>query len=205
MRKSLSSVHRQLIRQSYTRGNNGICLREGQTVADRAPHKKENVMRRIIGGFGVIAVAGLVLLAPVARAADEKVPLDKIPKAVMEAIKAKFPDAEVTNAEKETVDGKVVYDIELKQKNRKHEMDIQEDGTVLEIENEIAVKDLPEAVTKAVEVKYPKSTIKEVMEVKLVKDKKEKLDHYEVTLETGDKESLEVTVSLDGKTIKEED
>jgi uncharacterized membrane protein YkoI len=159
-----------------------------------------------------VALLGLFGLASV-RAFDdkekaapkaEKVSPDKLPKAVMNAIKERFPDAEITSAEKEMEDGKVVYDIELKSKGKKYEMDIQEDGTVIEIEKEVAVKDLPEAVTKAVEAKYPKSKIKEVMEVNKVKDKKETPDHYEIIIETAEKKDLEIIVSLDGKEVKAE-
>ena len=150
-----------------------------------------------------VGLVGLVLLAGGARAGD-KVPLDKVPKAVMDAIKARFPDADITSVEKETEDGKVVYDIELKSKGRKYEMDIKEDGTVLEVENEIPVKNLPEAVTKALDAKYPKSTIKEVMEVNKVNGSQETPDHYEVTLTTADGKGKEVTVSLDGATVGEE-
>src|SRR5262249_33483733 len=159
-----------------------LCPREGQTVAVGAPHNEENRMRRIMGGFGVSAMAGLVLLATVVQADDkvQKVPLDKVPQKVMDAVKNRFPGAEITSVEKETADNQVIYDIELKHKGRKYEMDIKEDGTVLEVEKEVAVKDLPAAVTKAIEAKYPKSTIKEVMEVNKVMGKEEKPDHYEV-------------------------
>jgi hypothetical protein len=61
---------------------------------------------------------------------------------------------------------------------------------------------VPEAVTRALKAKYPGATVKVVMEVNKVKDKKEPPDHYEVTLETADKMEVEVTVSLDGKTVK---
>ena len=42
------------------------------------------------------------------------------------------------------------------------------------------------------------------MEVNKVKDKKETPDHYEVTIETADKKTQEVIVSLDGKEVKTE-
>jgi uncharacterized membrane protein YkoI len=165
-------------------------------------------MRRIMGWLSVSLVVVLVPLATVAPADDKakakKVPLDKVPKAVIDAIKGRFPGADITSVEKETEDGKVVYDIELKHQGRKYEMDIQEDGTIIEIEKEIAAKDVPETVTNALKAKYPKATVKEVMEVNKVKGKKETPDHYEVTLETADKKTLEVTVSLDGKTVKGE-
>jgi uncharacterized membrane protein YkoI len=159
-----------------------------------------------MGSAALAFVAGLVLLAAVACAEDkaEKVPLDKVPKAVMDAIMGRFPGADITSVEKEKEDGKIVYDVELKHKDRKYEMDILEDGTIIEIEKEVAAKDVPEAVTKAVEAKYPKSTVKEVMEVNKVKGKEETPIHYEVTLETADKKKLEVIVSLDGKSVKTE-
>jgi hypothetical protein len=130
-------------------------------------------MRGIITSVAVSAMAGLVLLATTARAEDkeEKIPLDKVPKAVMDAIKTRFPGADVTSVEKETEDGQVVYDVELKHKDRKYEMDIKEDGTILEIEKEMASADVPEAITKAVLAKYPKAKIEEVMEVNKVKGK----------------------------------
>lgn len=165
-------------------------------------------MRALKGWLGVSAMAGLVLLAAAGRAADEKnkaekLTPDKLPKAVMDRIKARLPGAEITSAEKETEDGKVVYDIELKHEGRKYEMDILADGTLIEIEKEVALKDVPAAVTKALKAKYPDATIKEVMEVNKVKGKTETPDHYEVTLTIGGKER-EVVVSLDGKSVKTE-
>lgn len=159
-------------------------------------------MRKLIGGLAVAAVAGLVVLASAARADDKKVPLDKVPRAVMDAINARFPGADITSVEREKEGDKVVYDIELKHQGRKYEMDIEENGTVLEVEKE--VKDVPEVITKAVLAKYPGAAIKEVMEVNKVKGKEETPIHYEVTIETADKKSKEVIVSLDGKEVKEE-
>jgi hypothetical protein len=94
----------------------------------------------------------------------------------------------------------VVYDLEFTYEGRKYEMDIKEDGTVLEIEKEVTVKDLPKAVAGALRAKFPRATIKEAMEVNLVNGKNLKLDHYEVILETAGK-TREVTVSPDGKKV----
>jgi hypothetical protein len=163
---------------------------------------KEDVMRAIVSWLSGIAVAGLVLLPSIARADEKKIEADKLPRKVKVAIKERFPGCEITSAEKETEDGKVVYDIELKHKGRKYEMDIHEDGTIIEIEKEVDAKDLPEAVKKALEEKYPKSTIKEIMEVNKVKGKEETPDHYEILITTADNKKLEVTVGLDGKNVK---
>ena len=160
-------------------------------------------MRALMGRLCFFAVAGLAGLATVAPAGDkaEKVPLDKIPKKILAAVASWFPEAKITSAEKEKGDEGIIYDIELTHKGRKYEMDIKSDGTVIEIEKEVALKDVPAAVKKALESKYPKAAIKEVMEVNKVKGKTTTPDHYEATLEA-DGKSFEVTVSLDGKTVK---
>jgi uncharacterized membrane protein YkoI len=161
-------------------------------------------MRRIFGGLGVSALFGLVLMAATARSGGdkaEKITQDKLPKKVLDAVKSWFPEPDFTSITKETTDGKVAYDLEFKYKGRKYEMDIKEDGTVLEIEKEVAVKDLPEAVAKALKAKHAKATIKDIMEVNLVTGKNLKLDHYEVILEM-DGKTIEVTVSPDGKKVE---
>lgn len=159
-------------------------------------------MRGLTLWCAAVAVIGLVALGvSVADDKAEKLSPDKLPKAVADAIKARFPDGKVTSAEKENEDGKTVFDIELTSGGTKYEMDMLEDGTIVEIEKEI--KEVPAVVTKAIEGKYPKAKIVEVMERSKVKDKKETPTDYEVTIEDGGKKH-EVIVSLDGKSVKSE-
>jgi len=141
----------------------------------------------------------LVLLA---LAQDEKVDFEKCPQKVKDAVMARFPGAKITASSKTIENGATIYDIEMTHGGKKHEMDLKEDGTLVDIEHEMMAKDLPAAVTAAVKEKYPNSTIKEVMEVHVVKDKKETLDHYEVLIDTADKKEVELTLSLDGKMIE---
>jgi hypothetical protein len=162
------------------------------------------IARRLRSGAGqafAALLAGLFLLVSAAHAQEkkDKLDLDKIPKRVMDTLKAKFPKAEIDKWTKEKEGNDIVYDIEFKQEGRKFEADIKEDGTLLNWEKEIAAKDLPEAAKKAVEKKYPKSTMKVIMEVIDVKDGKETPGGFEVTLETADKKEVEVVVSADGK------
>jgi uncharacterized membrane protein YkoI len=186
------------------RGQQGDRSRASCRPAALAPDIEEDVvMRRTIGMLGVSALMGLVVLAAV-EAAGEKVAEKDIPKKVMDAVKARFPGAKITSAEKEKSGGDVIYDIELTHKGRKYEMDINEDGTVVEVEKEVLFQELPKRVAKALRAKFPKATIKVVMEVNKVKGNKEVPDHYEVTIETGGK-TREVIVSLDGKSIKGEE
>ena len=146
-----------------------------------------------------------LLLAGSATRAEDKKPddLDKIPKAVMDALKAKFPKAEIHKWTKEKDGDVVVYDIEFKVEGRKTEADIKEDGAYINFEQEIAAKDLPEAVKNAIDKKYPKATMKEIMQITEVKGKDEKLEGYEVVLDTADKKEVEVTVAPDGKILED--
>ena len=95
--------------------------------------------------------AALIALMLVARtwAGEEKIPFDKLPKVVLDAAKAKFPDAELIGASKEDEDGKVVYEIGLKHKGQQVDIELAHDGTILVIEKSIAGKDLPKEVVDA--------------------------------------------------------
>ncbi len=136
--------------------------------------------------------------------AKEGLALDSIPKVVMDALKTKFPTAEIHQWTKEKEGDIVLYDFEFNQQDQKFEADITEDGTIHNWEKEIAAEELPEAVMKAVEKMYPKSNLQEIMEITLVKAEQDSLEGYEIVLETAEKQEVEVTVAPDG-TILEED
>jgi hypothetical protein len=154
----------------------------------------------LLGAFALFVFLG----TGAGRAAEEAVPLDKIPKAVKDALLSKFPKAKIDKCTRAKEGGAVVYDIEFHQQNgRKAEADIKEDGTWINYEKEIDAKDLPKAVRDAIEKKYPKSTLKEIMAETEVKGKDEKLSAYEVVLETADKKKLEVRVSPGGKILED--
>ena len=140
----------------------------------------------------------------VEKKAEADLELDKIPKMVMDALKAKFPKAEIHKWSKEKEGDIVVYDVEFKQEGRKFEGDIKEDGTIHNWEKEIPGRDLPEAVKKVVETNYPESTIKEIMEITAVKDGNDVLEGYEIVFETADKKEIEVMVAPDGKILEED-
>ena len=72
--------------------------------------------------LSVIAVIGALLVAAPARADEENIPLDKLPKAVVDAVKAKYPEAKLVAAEKESKDGKVFYEVMFKNKDLDVEM-----------------------------------------------------------------------------------
>jgi uncharacterized membrane protein YkoI len=148
------------------------------------------------------ACAALLVLCVGRAPAQEKIDADKMPPKVKESLNARFPGAMITQVTKENENGEVIYDIEMTKAGKKHEMDCKEDGTIVDIQNEIAANDLPAAAVAAIKAKHPGSTIKEVGEILVVKDKKETRDHFEVIIETADKKEVELTVSLDGTKIE---
>ncbi len=155
-------------------------------------------MRQLFILLGVFA-----LLSFVEVRAQEMVPQDKIPKAVMDALLSKFPKAKIDKCTKAKEGDDIVYDIEFKQEGRKCEADITEKGIYINYEKAIEAKDLPKVVRDAIEKRYPKPTLKEIMEETEVKGKDEKLSAYEVVLVTADKREVEVRVAPDGKILED--
>jgi hypothetical protein len=138
------------------------------------------------------------------HAGEVKISPRELPKAVHQALETRFPQATITGAEKETdAKGTVIFDVELTYKGQKFETDIKDSGAMLEVEKEIASEHWPKELKGTIDSKYPHATIKEVMEVNKVTGKEEVPDHLEATIETPDKKSSEVILSLDGKTVRQ--
>ena len=161
-------------------------------------------MRRPVTWLGLGMAAVLLLSVALARGDEEKVPLDKVPKPVVEAVKARFKNAEVTGASREMEKGQVVYEVTIKDRGQNIDVTLTPQGEILLIEKEIAARDLPRAAARALEGKYPRATYKIVEEIVKVEKKQERLAYYEVLLVTAGKETLEVLVTPEGKIVKEE-
>jgi hypothetical protein len=147
----------------------------------------------------VIVTACIVGLFAGVRADEERIPLDKVPKAVMKAVKKRFPDAELVGAAKETEGGKTSYEVMLKDGGKNIDVILTPQGAITVIEKEIVAADLPKVVKNAIDKKYPDATVKKIEELIKVTNGKEKLEFYEFLLQTADKKTIEVKVPPDGK------
>jgi uncharacterized membrane protein YkoI len=152
-------------------------------------------MRRLV--LGPIALWFVLVLG--VWADEEKIPLDKVPKAVMDAVKAKYPNAELVGAAKEEDKGKIEYEVSLKFKGYSYDVIASPEGKILVVEKLIPVKELPKAVAAAVEAKYAKANLKKAEEV--TKDGK---ITYEVHLVTANNTPVEVVLDPAGKILNEE-
>lgn len=140
-----------------------------------------------------------------ARAAEEKVDLSKVPAPVVETVKARFKDTEITGAAKEMEEDKTVYEITITHKGQHIDVTLSPEGELMMIEKQITGKDLPEPVTKLLEREWPKAKHKIVEEIVKVMKKEEKLAYYEVLLDTAEKKTIEVQVAADGKVVNIEE
>ena len=131
----------------------------------------------------------------------------ELPAAVVEAIKANVPDAEIDFVEVTEEDGITLYDIEFKAD--RGEIEVTADGTIIDVVTIITMEELPEAAAKAIQDAIEGATIKrlEKSEIRSEIKKEEgigtvvKLDTtryvYEAELEK-DGQTGEIAVDADG-------
>ncbi|MBX9581854.1 MAG: PepSY-like domain-containing protein [Gemmataceae bacterium] len=149
--------------------------------------------------WSAVAVVTAALGIPTGRADEEKVPLDKLPKAVAEAVQKRFPKVEMKSASKEKDGDKVVFEVTLKKDGKNIDVTVTEAGAITLIEQEVEFKDLPQAVKQTFEEKYPNAKYEIVESVTKAVGGKETLDYYEAKLVAADKKTWEVEVLPDGK------
>jgi hypothetical protein len=152
---------------------------------------------------GFLAVLGL---ATGTRAQEGEIPLERVPKAVMDSAKAKYPGAEIKVASVEAEDGKPpVYALEMK--HHRHDVDatFKADGTVVQVDTAVAAKELPKAVLRAVEHRYPGASFRGADSVKKGPEVKKKADYYELYLMTADQKPALVKVDPNGKVLSPEE
>ncbi len=81
-------------------------------------------------------IGSLLLSACIVWADEEHIPLADVPASVMEAAVAAVEGIKITEAEVEVEDGNKVYELEGKANGVEYEIEVSEDGTVLEVEED---------------------------------------------------------------------
>jgi hypothetical protein len=160
----------------------------------------------VLMALSIHSILPLVLVALVApsRGDEQKIPLGDVPKAVLDAVKAKFPHADLKEAAKEKEDNEVIYEISIVDQGKKIDVSVDEKGEIEKTETEIAISALPKAVTNAIEAKYPKATIEKAELVIEFEDGKEDERNYEAVIVTDAKKTIEVVLTPKGKIVEEE-
>ncbi|MEI7906688.1 MAG: PepSY-like domain-containing protein [Bacteroidota bacterium] len=139
----------------------------------------------------MIALLSLFLVGTTAFSLVAK--KDKIPQAVVESMKNKFPDAQKVNWEKE----KSEYEASFVVNGIKTSANFKLDGTWTETESVIPVSGLPKIVLDGILAAYPDATI--VGTAKIETPGKEV--QYEADIQRG-KKKTEILFNADGTEIK---
>ena len=163
--------------------------------------------RDIFWGFAVVMIVALqapTVWATQQGATEEMVKVSQLPSAVAEAIKSNCPNCVIDKATREVENGVTVYDIEFK--SGQGEMDVAEDGFVIDRETVVQTKDIPTATLDAIRKGAPGATIKQVAKDEIRAELKDgsviKLDTpkylYEADLVKGN-QVAEIQVSPEGQ------
>jgi uncharacterized membrane protein YkoI len=143
----------------------------------------------LVGGMLLVSLEG-------AQAKERQVSIESLPAAVRKTATEQSRGATVRGVSTETEHGKTLYEIELTVNGRTRDVLIAADGSVAQVEDEIALASLPAPVKAALERQAGPGKILEVEAV----TKGGKLAFYEARVQKAGKTS-EVIVGPDGKLI----
>lgn len=143
-------------------------------------------------------LTALLITLGQAHASEKEVSKDQVPKAVLEAFEKAYPNAKDVEFEQGMIEGKAVFEVEYKENDREFEILYDSDGVILQKEESIDVKALPEPVVQSISKAYPNATIEEAE--KIMKPDGT-VTSYEVEIKSEGKE-LELVVDSYGKILK---
>ncbi len=149
--------------------------------------------------FLVFATSGL-LLAAIASAQEKKIKRSDLPPAVEKTVAAQSAGATVRGFSTEKEKGQTFYEAEMTVNGHSKDVLIAADGTVVEVEEQVALDSLPADVKTGLQAKAGKGKILKVESL----TKKDKLVAYEAQVETNGKKS-EVQVGPDGRPLDHEE
>ncbi len=152
--------------------------------------------------LGTVAAVALFLTVLGSQASaqetekEKKVKRSDLPAAVQRTADEQSAGATVKGYSIEEDNGQVVYEVEMTMRGHGRDVLIGADGTVLEIEEEVALDSLPAAVRTGLKQLAGSGTIGKVESL----TKRGTLVAYEAHVKTGDKRS-EIQVGPDGKPL----
>jgi hypothetical protein len=144
----------------------------------------------VLGVMGLLT-AGVFAWPPTKeQPKEEKISLDKAPTKAKAALLKLAGSNKITNVEKETHDGKELYEANWKADGKTHEATVTADGDLVTTEEDMAASDVPAAVIAAAKAKFPKGA--------KIEYEKKVFIMYEAESKEGDKEH-EVLISPAGQ------
>jgi len=145
--------------------------------------------------FLMFATSALLLTA-IASAQEKKIKRSDLPPAVEKTVAAESAGATIRGFSTEKEKGQTFYEAEMTVNGHSKDVLIAADGTVVEVEEQVALDSLPTDVKTGLQAKAGKGKILKVESL----TKKDKLVAYEAQVETNGKKS-EVQVGPHGKPL----
>jgi hypothetical protein len=149
--------------------------------------------------FVAFAASGL-LLAGSASAQEKKIKRSDLPPAVEKTVAAQSQGATIRGFSTEKEKGQTLYEAEMTVNGHSKDISMTADGSIVEIEEQVALDSLSPEVQAGLQAKAGKGKILKVESL----TKKDKLVAYEAKVDTNGKKS-EVQVGPDGKPLDHEE
>jgi hypothetical protein len=146
-----------------------------------------------------VAASGLLLVGG-ASAQEKKIKRSDLPPAVEKTVAAQSAGATIRGFSTEKEKGQTLFEVEMTVNGHSKDISMAADGSIVEIEEQVALDSLSPEVKAGLQAKAGKGKILKVESL----TKKDKLVAYEAQVETNGKKS-EVQVGPDGKPLAHEE
>ena len=160
-----------------------------------------------IGLVVFVGAVGAIICSAIYAGKDEQKKVS-LSEAAGATVKKSFPQAALGKVEMEE-EGITVYEAELNQNGQEIDVTIAPDGTLVAVESEVALKDIPQAVSQAIAREAPGAEIKGIeQEIIYAVVKLEKLSSSQITYDAEvviDGRKVDIKVAADGKILSKEE
>jgi len=150
--------------------------------------------------FRIIALTGYLAVLGGAMAQANKIKRSDLPAAVEKTVAAQSKGATIRGFSEEKEQGKTTYEVQMTMNGHSKDLEIDESGVVIEVEEQVTLEALPTEVRTGLQARAGKGRITKVESI----TKKDRLVAYEAQVETDGKKS-EVQVGADGKPLDHEE
>ena len=150
--------------------------------------------------YAAAFAASALLLAVSASAQEKKIKRSDLPPAVEKTVAAQSQGATIRGFSTEKEKGQTLYEVELTVNGHSKDISMAPDGSIVEVEEQVALDSLSPEVKAGLQAKAGKGKILKVESL----TKKDKLVAYEAQVDTNGKKS-EVQVGPDGKPLDHEE
>jgi uncharacterized membrane protein YkoI len=170
----------------------------GLQTAEDLPTEEElmNILRTLS-----IAMLASLFIPGISSAQEKKIKRSDLPPAVEKTVADISKGATIKGFSQETEKGKTSYEVEMVVSGHTKDVEMDASGTILEIEEEVALDSLSADVKAGLTAKASGGTILKVESL----TKNGKLVAYEAKVKSAGKKSSEIQVGPDGKPLDHEE